>query len=196
MSGEGGKGGRRTVVVLKEGIGYADEPALLKGDAVVVGEDAVGRGGRGTCSWEGVSGCGGEEGTRTGEEVADVGDGLGVLEEEVVEDAGGGGEGGGVDEGRECACLRHRRVGQRTHSAGGFSAIVPTPAMPYALGWAVFYSAQLALFALGWHLQVRLARRARARADRPAGIGPAPRRPQHPHMVRLVLQGRRPRPCL
>lgn len=69
----------RTVVVLKEGIGNADEPALLEGDAVVIGEDAVGEGRRRTCSWRGVSGEVGEEEeeeegmSRTGEDVTEVG---------------------------------------------------------------------------------------------------------------------------
>lgn len=72
-----------------------------------------------------MSGAGGEEGTRTGEEVADVGDGLCVAEEVVVEDAGGGVEDGEVDEG-ECACLRHRRVGEHQHNAPLFF-ITPFP---------------------------------------------------------------------
>lgn len=49
-------------------------------------------------------------GIRTGEEeVTEVGNGLGILEKVVVEDACGGGESGEVNEGREGACLRHRR---------------------------------------------------------------------------------------
>lgn len=56
-----------------------------------------------------MSGGGRGRRARTGEEVGEVGDGLDVPEEEVVEDAGGDVEGGEVDEGREGACLRHRR---------------------------------------------------------------------------------------
>ena len=109
MSGEGERVKRRTVVVLKESIGDANESALLKGDAIVVGEDAIRGRGRRTCCWRGVSGRETRRRVvRTREEVTDVGDGLYVLEKEVVEDAGGGVEGIEVDEGREGgACLRH-----------------------------------------------------------------------------------------
>lgn len=42
MSGETEGGRRRTVVVLEEGIGDTNEPALLEWDAIVVGKHAVG----------------------------------------------------------------------------------------------------------------------------------------------------------
>lgn len=42
MSGEKEGGRRRTVVVLEEGIGDTNEPALLEWDAIVVGKHAVG----------------------------------------------------------------------------------------------------------------------------------------------------------
>lgn len=113
-------GKRRTVVVLKEGIGYADESSLLEWDAIVVGEDAVRSRGGWTCGWRGVSGCAWSGRRRTGKDVADVWDGLCISEEDVVEDAGGSGEGGEVDGGREGgACLRHRRVAEKDKTQVG-----------------------------------------------------------------------------
>lgn len=125
-AGRGRRRRRRTVVVLEEGIGDADEPALLEGDAGVVGEDAVCGGGGGTCGCggRGVSGRARRRGARTGEEVTGIGDGLRVLGEQLVQHPGGDGEGGEVDG----TCLRHRADPGRVRPPAFCSATcIPTP---------------------------------------------------------------------